>query len=75
MPLVFDHFVKIEERHAALLGLLETFVQNADYDKFLIIDYVCYNPQPSAFVSSDDGLVQTLQFETIEAYCAWANAA
>ncbi len=49
--------------------------RRADYETFITIDYVCYDRQPNAFVSSDDGLVQTLEFETIEAYCAWADAA
>ena len=58
-------------RHDALLQLLRNHVQNADYDHLITIDYVCYDPQPHAFVSS---LVQTLQFETTEEYCAWADS-
>ena len=64
-----------KEREEELLELLGNGVLPADYEHFLTIDYVCYDPQPGAFVSGLHGLVQTLQFETIEDYCAWAEAA
>ena len=66
-----------KERDAALLEQLRAHVLKADYAHLITIDYVCYDPQPHASNSPSGGawggLVQTLRFDTIEAYCAWAD--
>ena len=64
-----------KERRDAVLELLGNHVRKADYGYLMTIDYVCYDLLPGAYVSSDDDLVQTLHFETIEDYCSWAEAA
>ena len=56
-------------REAVLLRMLQGMIGDADYDHIMTIHYVCYDNE-----ISEDNLVQTVQFSTIQDYENWVDS-
>ena len=59
----------IKHREAVLLKMLQEMIGDADYDHFMTIRYICYHKTES----SEDNLVQTFKFTTMQAYEEWVD--
>lgn len=60
-----------KERETKLLKLIQSAVEQADYDHFITVDYVCYD-QTNA--SAGSALVQTYKFKNMEDYSTWVDS-
>lgn len=59
----------IKQRESVLLKMLQDMIGDADYEHFMTICYVCYHKPES----TEDNLVQTFKFTTMQAYEEWVD--
>jgi hypothetical protein len=59
----------VKQREAELLKMLQDMIGDADYGHFMTVCYVCYHKPEH----TEDNLVQTFKFTTMQAYEAWVD--